>query len=391
MIINDSIEHTLVAGGRNLLCLWPRHGGLWRWGNEMLAGFVESPCAYHHPQEAARDLGGVWKRGYLRLRRSVDGGKTWQDDGRVFDHSLPVEKQRQILRLDEYRGHDVPDREAMALDSPDGILIMGHAWCGDEIRERRLRKSLPFCFRSTDRGRHWESAPSVLWPHHTGNLIEAANNTLNMGNGRFVCWLVGCDGMEGVDAVVRYHGPLLYLSEDHGAQWSFYGEICRDPEGRIAFAYPQIVPLPSGRWLCFVNAWHQNGSVRLSWTALCHSDDQGLTWSAPRRIHMWSFAPFPLRLSDGRIVLLYVRNAPDPTGLFAMISEDDGASWSRPQCLRNDALPAGPRSCMNDGFPVAVEMDGGRVFTAYCWQHEDEDVPWPGGRSFIGGTFFAVR
>jgi len=35
-------------------------------------------------------------------------------------------------------------------------------------------------------------------------------------------------------------------------------------------------------------------------------------------------------------------------------------------------------------------LDHGRIFTAYYWQHDDPDVPWYGGRKFIGGTFFRL-
>jgi hypothetical protein len=62
-----------------------------------------------------------------------------------------------------------------------------------------------------------------------------------------------------------------------------------------------------------------------------------------------------------------------------------------PLCLRSDALPAGHRGAIDDGYPVAVELDPGRVFAAYGWQHDDQDVPWFGGRGFIGGTFFRLE
>ena len=39
---------------------------------------------------------------------------------------------------------------------------------------------------------------------------------------------------------------------------------------------------------------------------------------------------------------------------------------------------------------VAVELKDGRLFTAYYWQVQEHDLPWPGGRKHIDGTFFEL-
>jgi len=384
------IEHLTVAGGQNLQCVWPGQGGLWQWGDELLAAFIESPCAYRYPHEAARDLNGIWKRGYVRLRRSMDGGATWADDGKPFDNSLSFEKQRQLLRLTEFRGHASPEREAPDHNSSDTVLLMGRAWCGDEIPGTRMRHSVVYCIRAAERGRLWEAMPGLVLAHHTNSLIPVANNTLRCADGSMIAWLSATDGSECTGQPVEYHGPALYRSDDGGASWHFFAEIACDPARRIAYASPRLVPLPSGRWLCFMNAWFAAAAVPRCWTALCWSDDQGLNWSAPRRLAMWSWSPYPLRLSDGRLVLLSARCAPDPAGLFCLVSGDDGDTWSRPILLREGALLAGSRGVVNFGYPVAVERGPGQILVLYDWQNRDEDVPWYGGRSFIAGTQFEL-
>jgi len=101
-------------------------------------------------------------------------------------------------------------------------------------------------------------------------------------------------------------------------------------------------------------------------------------------------SPFPVLLSDGRIAVVYMRRNPDPTGLYVIVSSDEGLTWSEPACLRDDTVEAGPRGVVDGGYPVAVEMQDDRIFTAYYWQHDDPDVPWHGGRKFIGGTYFKI-
>ncbi|MBT4501986.1 MAG: exo-alpha-sialidase [Gemmatimonadetes bacterium] len=395
-----NVEHITVAGGPNLVCHWPRQGGIWRWEEEILVAYIESPCGYGHLREVGHGQEGIWKRGYVRLRRSHDGGKVWADAGKFFDNSLPVEEQRRVLRLDDYRmdesgRHLGPPRREIDMRSRDAILLMGRSWCGEETEGGAghiVRDNVAYCFRSPDRGENWEEVPSIIWPDNTRTVVELANNYLKAENGRLFCWMVGCGGIEGVATPGgRTYSPQLYASDDQGENWEFYSEIYCDADNRIAASYPHIVVLPSGRWVCFLGCWHQAAGARIRWTSMCVSDDRGLNWSAPRRIQEWSVSPFPLLLKDGRLMVVYMRRSPDPTGLYAIISRDQGEAWSAPQCLRDDTLDAGPRGFVDGGYPVAVQLDDGQILVVYYWQLDDAGVPWHGGRRFIGGTYFDVE
>jgi hypothetical protein len=406
MAILEDVGHVVVGGGPDLVCHWPRQGGIWHWGDEILVAYIESPCEYKEEREVGHGQDGIWKRGYVRLRRSLDGGLTWSDAGKVFDNSLPLQQQRRVLHLDEYHhenitGHVGAKRESIDMSNPDAILIMGRAWCGDEIKlpdGTTARDNVTYCYRSPDRGLRWEEVPSIVWPNCTRTVVELANNTLKLGAHRLVCWVVGSEGIEGVIGAGTY-SPQLYASEDDGVTWDFYTEVFHDATARIAASYPHVVALPSGRWLCFLGCWrqslgcgHQHGRPRdIRWTSLCVSDDEGLNWSEPRRMHSWSVSPFPILLNDGRLVVIYMRRVPDPTGLYAIVSEDEGLHWSPPACIRDDIPACGPREFIDGGYPVAIQMDDGRIFTAYYWQHDDPDVPWYGGRKFIAGTFLRLE
>jgi hypothetical protein len=56
--------------------------------------------------------------------------------------------------------------------------------------------------------------------------------------------------------------------------------------------------------------------------------------------------------------------------------------------LRDDSPPV---SNQDGGYPVATELKGGRIFAAYYWQVQEDDIGWPGGRMHIAGTFFEVK
>ena len=96
-------------------------------------------------------------------------------------------------------------------------------------------------------------------------------------------------------------------------------------------------------------------------------------------------------IDDGRLLMIFMRRNPDPTGLYAIVSEDEGARWSPPICIRDDTISAGPLGRVDGGYPVAILRADGRVFVAYYWQHDDQDVLWHGGRKSIGGTFFTLE
>jgi hypothetical protein len=130
------------------------------------------------------------------------------------------------------------------------------------------------------------------------------------------------------------------------------------------------------------------GSAAVRWTASTSSDDLGLTWAPPRRIDRWSVSPFPVLLADGRIVIVYIVRCQPPMRICCIVSEDEGKTWSEEILLRDDSPPV---SDQDGGYPVAAELRDGRIFTAYYWQVEERDLPWPGGRKHIAGTFFELK
>jgi len=127
----------------------------------------------------------------------------------------------------------------------------------------------------------------------------------------------------------------------------------------------------------------------IRWISLTHSDDGGLSWSEPKRINRWGVSPYPVLLEDGRMVIVYARRYTNLYGMACIVSEDEGQTWSDEIILRDDAGHA--RWGSDIGYPVATQLSNGTIFTGYYYQLEEEDVPWPGGRKFIAGTFFDVK
>jgi hypothetical protein len=89
-----------------------------------------------------------------------------------------------------------------------------------------------------------------------------------------------------------------------------------------------------------------------------------------------------MQLRDGRILVLFARRKA-PFGIGGVVSEDEGQTWSQEFVLRDDA------NGTDLGYPVATELEDGRIFTAYYFTLDDGNKF--GGSRFIGGSFFRLK
>ena len=212
----------------------------------------------------------------------------------------------------------------------------------------------------------------------------------------------------------------LYGSDDQGLSWRYLAEVVREPTGRGRPGYANLLLLPSGRLQCYFN---RIGGLRHS-IEMTASDDGGYSWSTPRPLVVWGQSPWaalsrrhawpgdvpelhnplgigraalassgarrggllyrspwPLRLRDGRIVVIFARRK-QPCGIGLIVSEDDGATWSAEAVIRADA------SDWDLGYPVATQLDDGRIFTAYYFMEDDGNGF--GGTRHIAGSFFRL-
>ena len=389
-----NVEHIRICGGKNIVCHWPRQGGLWYWGDdEILLAHIHAPCQYEDYGEVAHGQHGMFSRAVVRLQRSRDLGQTWpeEESQAVYDYTLPSEEQRSLLHLDEYTRDSSPERETIDMSQSDAIIVFGRAFVDKERTDpsgRAYNDVVVWGYRSPDRGQTWERTPTIVWPNHTEVVIELGHCYLKQADGSLLGWFVGAGPSEGRYGEGDICHPQVFMSINDGIDWHYVSDIWCDPFRKVACSYPHILQLPSGQLLATLGMWMcQNAGTR--WTSVCHSDDGGLTWSEPRRINRWSISPFPVLLDDGRIVLIYARRYTNVYGMACQVSEDGGQTWSDEVILRDDA--GHTRTGADIGYPMATQFKNGTIFTAYYYQLEEEDVPWAGGRKFIAGTFFDIK
>jgi hypothetical protein len=287
----------------------------------------------------------------------------------------------------EFFAQDPARRSRLDMSRPDAMFFIG--FTSLSVRDPKTRKPVKtskfsgaFQIRSVDRGRTWESVPLVLdsWGYPPVVALPDGSYARNFGSNRV----------------------FLSVSKDQGMSWNRVSEIAQDATGVRRFTYSGLLALPSGRLQCYVLTFE-------GCQALCVTEsDDGLRWTPLRPIvrygrgpwtaRPWTpqtyalrtayggwdqryRSPWPLRLRDGRIVILFARREYPPS-IAAITSEDNGKTWSDEAIVRDDAEGS------DIGYPVATELEDGRIFTAYYFQRRDGNGF--GGTRFIAGSFFRL-
>lgn len=378
-----NVHHLVIDRAEATYSGRPRQCGIANFADgELAVTYRRGPCAYRTPADVSDSLDEGWLSGAeVVLRRSRDGGQSWSPESDVVVHSdaLPVEQRVEFLSQDPAT-RAVPDMAA-----PGAMFFFGRSPLRVKKATRRDRwqgwytqvtAEMPpnptgglntvFQVRSTDRGQTWERVPLVIDPPSGVKALWADNHPLvTMPDGALI-------------GVMQSEGALwLYGSECQGMTWQYLSRIVSVEEGAGSPSCGGLLLLPDGRVQCY------GLLVGEGFSHLCLSESENcFSWTRPRLIGRPSrgyHAPWPLRLRDGRIVVLLACRE-DPMGIAVTVSEDDGATWSEEALVRDDA--AGP----DIGWPVATEMADGHIFTAYQWQLADGNGL--GGTRFVAGSFF---
>ena len=400
------VQHIRLCYSQDRMCAHPRQCPIRYFGNgELIAVHHHAPSAYRTPDDIQHGQFGYKGRAKILLQRSFDHGQTWprEHDVVIWDDSLPLEAKRAALwQADD---PDLP-RDEIDLSSPDSLVYFARPATGPKGTDGRPVLEC-FAFRSGDRGHTWETVPTRITPppgfnyvhvdgyppvrFDDGTLMVAATlDNRNVGE----IWNAGVPNKRNVmvpDSVVAVYG-----TDNNGLSWNFLAEVTADPTGYGTPVYENLLRLSSGRLQCYMlNIGGPRNAILMN-----YSDDGGYSWSDVRPLVVWGQSPWlahrrpgqqwpgvhyrspwPLRLRDGRIVVLFARRK-SPSGIGIIVSEDDGATWSAEAVLRADA------STWDLGYPHAVQLDDGRIFTSYYFTEDDGNNL--GGTRHIAGSFFRL-
>ncbi|GAB4427191.1 MAG: hypothetical protein OHK0015_08830 [Chloroflexi bacterium OHK40] len=303
------------------------------------------------------------------LARSLDGGRTWQQEGPIFSRhtARPTSSHVRISRMS--------DRE---------LLAFGARW--DRSREDEgLTNPATLGFveteliqlRSTDGGRSW-AGPTVVEPPLVGPSFEICSPALALADGRWLVPTATWKGWEGY--CPNGMKAIALISHDRGASWPEYVDVMDGSAEGVIYWEQKIVELGDGRLLAV--CWTHDlavGRDREVHYALSH--DGGRSFGPPRPTGLQGQTTTPILLGEGRLVCVYRRT--DARGLWAAYTRLDGANWVNEAqlALWGHDSGGGGYSVGGDnlshsfaklrfGLPAGLLMPDGEVFVAF-WCVED--------------------
>ena len=373
------IHHSRVCGAADTYCGHPHQDGIFNFGGDEIAVLHKhAPCTYENLLDVGHGV--VHARAKVLMHRSLDGGLTWQEPSVIWDETAPLEERLAFL-------HSTGPRPQIDLSRPESAIYFGRTRLHVEETERDIET---FAIRTADRGHRWEKHPSIVRPWRWGDFKDVYKNgfpPLRLADGYYL------------GAFYADHQTLLYGSGDEGVTWDYLALVLGDSRESGGNSYQGIVQVPDGRLLLFTVAVGMRHCLQVAESV------DGYSWSAHRPIvklgaspwlsrpimpqsryqlrgRPYYRSPWPVLLKDGRIIVLFGRRKP-PQGIGVIVSEDNGKTWSREEILRSDA----PSSDI--GYPVATELEDGRIFVAYYYNDEPGGVL--GGPRFIAGTHFRLK
>ncbi len=322
------------------------------------------------------------------LIRSTDGGRSWDQAG-----------MQVIWPFTDHGGN----WDCALSQRADGTLLMHTRVCsfiaptalhridlqGLGSGGERLKRQTGYAlFRSADAGRTWEGPiPVNTFPiADSGNSAymcggSGAGHVVELPDGGLLMPLMGGihrDGFTGSRGLTVGETMRCFAlrSDDGGDNWEYWSTIAYDPAQIRAFQEPSVVRLSSGRLICMMRVTVRPERFDNMWVA--HSDDDGITWSPPRRTALWGYPPDVLQLQDGRVLAVYGYRA-EPMGVRGCVSEN-GLDWDLAAEFTICGCVGGPLEdpvYWHTGYPSVAQCPDGTLVAAYHeYSMDDEPIQY---------------
>lgn len=245
--------------------------------------------------------------------------------------------------------------------------------------------------RSKDQGRTWTAVEARFESAFLSGGVEAGCSLTRLASGRLL--MPYADGFylhPKTDNFDRRALLVCPVSDDGGHTWT--NTRAQSYEGLEAFAFGRVVELPDGELL--LPLWGAYAKQGLWIPAVLRSTDAGRTWGDWRPIADHGDETPVVLLPDGRVLAL-LRDytlADEARPFHVAYSEDEGRTWSPPRRVqlcgtspslhlaRDGLLLAGYRSTLPGcNCHLASSADGGAT---WCFELEFE---LPHGKWHYGG------
>ena len=334
-------------GGRTFTAVQP-HAGTSRSGGDPSLAFDDKGNVFLSFLWIQKNgLPSYWGHGPgangIFVRRSADGGRTWDKDA---------------VALIEWKGDEadvkLEDMPRIWADTQPNSPHRGNlynAWI-----EWQLEQSIVLFSRSTDAGRTWSKPMRIStrpgWPRDDNGAVVGIIGTVAPDGTQYVVWN---EGLNVTLAISRDGGKTFEPSRpifDVGPP--YFGGAGGIPGVSRAMGFPQI-GVDGQRGTLYVT-WSdfRNGDVDVF---ISRSSDRGRTWTGPMRVN-----------DDA------VHSGADQFLQWMAVDPTDGSVYVQFYDRRGD--PANRRTLVT----LARSTDSGKTFTNFAWS----DQPFTGENAFLG-------
>ena len=253
------------------------------------------------------------------LSRSKDGGKTWKDEGPLWDRNRDD-------RPYSY-GYGYPVR------LEDGeILLAGYRWdrsdCDEDLNiyDPQTLGAVPcqtILFRSSDGGHSWGPPEVVPVPEGIA-MANASGRVVPLKDGRLLLpietWKAWGDA-----GPIKQRSMVLF-SADWGRTWDGQATTAMDKNYRLIYWNGMFSRLDDGRILAmyWVKDTETEGDLTIRAT---YSQDEGQNWVEPYETGIIGQMGCHTDVGRGRVLAIYNRRDSVKPGIWAVISTDGGKTW----------------------------------------------------------------
>lgn len=225
-------------------------------------------------------------------------------------------------------------------------------------------------------GDMWRTLPEDVFKGGTGAFVKTSDDygvtwsepirvPLTAPHGPSVCkdgTLVYMGKAMGGDYEARGH-IVVYSSKDAGNTWEHTGTVpCGEDCVLQNMHEPHVIELPNGRLLGAIRVHERKTDPMLS-IYTTFSDDKGKTWTVPKCIGVDGLPPHLLLHSSGAIICSYACRTDGNHSERAVVSYDNGETWTEDYCLYDFAENNVQQKDM--GYPASVELSDGSILTVY--------------------------
>ena len=171
-------------------------------------------------------------------------------------------------------------------------------------------------------------------------------------------------GRKYVDGGRKLSTEVCYAFSEDGESWSDLKILNVPRTGDALYCEPHLIQAKNGVIICHMRVDSYNSNFTIYQAV---SKDGGETFSEFVPLKILGSPPHLMRHSTGTLICVYGRRV-KPFGQRAIISFDNGKTWSHEIILRDDGFDS------DLGYPSSVELADGKILTAYYHNTEDFNI-----------------